>query len=103
MKNFRNCLFTVFLFFALGLTTVYAADTNKNPVESKLTPAEIQVLVDRVEEIKNMDKSTLTKSERKVLRTELKEAKQEIVRNNKGVFLSAGAIILIIVLLIVLL
>ncbi|HEY5405972.1 MAG TPA: hypothetical protein VIJ92_02755 [Ginsengibacter sp.] len=65
-----------------------------------------QQLMNRLQEIKNMDKSSLTSSEKKALRKELKEMKREARadRNgNNGIYLSVGAIIIIILLLILLL
>ncbi|RPA69699.1 hypothetical protein EF405_06795 [Cyclobacteriaceae bacterium YHN15] len=73
------------------------------PTESTMTPAELQVLIDRLEEIKEMDKSSLTKAEKKDLRIELRDTKEEIKRNNGGVYLSVGALLLVIILLIILL
>ncbi|WP_373496199.1 hypothetical protein [Aquiflexum sp.] len=103
MKNLRITAATVVILFSLGLSPVSAIGAKKIPVESTMTPAEIQLLIDRVEEIKEMDKSTLTKAEKKDLRNELRETKKEITRNNGGVYLSVGALILVIVLLILLL
>ncbi|WP_373522867.1 hypothetical protein [Aquiflexum sp.] len=103
MKNLRIAWVTVIVLFFLGLSPVSANDTKNIPVESTMTPAEMQVLIDRLEEIKKIDKSTLTKAERKDLRNELKETKKEITRNSGGVYLSIGAIILVILLLILLL
>jgi hypothetical protein len=71
---------------------------------STMTTEEKQALVqqikDRVEYIKAMDKSQLTKEERKALRTELKSMKKES-RAVTGVYISVGALIIIILLLII--
>lgn len=56
----------------------------------------------RVEEIKNMDKSTLSSADRKALRKELRVLGKE-ARSNGGIYLSVGAIIIIILLLILIL
>jgi Flp pilus assembly protein TadB len=56
----------------------------------------------RVEEIKEMDKSTLSRSEKKALKKELREMKKE-AKEVRGVYLSIGAIIIIILLLILIL
>ena len=56
----------------------------------------------RVYEIKDMDKSKLSKEDRKALRKELKEMKKE-ARAIHGIYLSVGAIIIIILLLILIL
>ncbi len=66
-------------------------------------PAEIQIKLDRLEEIKKMDKSELSRAEKKELRKEVKTLKGEIKSSGGGVYLSVGAIIIIILLLILLL
>ena len=81
-------------------------------IENPLAPTEQtgnthdQQLMNRLQEIKNMDKSSLTSSEKKALRKELKAMKKEARadRNrSSGIYLSVGAIIIIILLLILLL
>jgi len=62
----------------------------------------IQQMKERVEEIRAMDKSQLTKEEKKQLRTELKAMKKES-RAVTGVYISVGALIIIILLLILIL
>ena len=62
-----------------------------------------QQLIQRLEEIKDMNKSTLTGSEKKELRKEVKGIKKEMKAISGGVYLSVGAIIIIILLLILLL
>lgn len=78
---------------------------NETPVSTEKTSndAHAQQLVTRLKEIKDMDKSNLTSSERKALRKEVKEMKKEVKRDSKGIYLSVGAIIIIILLLILLL
>lgn len=81
-------------------------------IENPLTPAEQtgnanhDQLMNRLREIKDMDKSNLTSSEKKALRKELKQMKREARADrdrSRGVYLSVGAIIIIILLLILLL
>ena len=66
-------------------------------------PAKVQVLYDRLEEIKKIDKSEMTRSDKKVLRKEVRAIKAELRSSNNGVYLSIGAIIIIVLLLILLL
>lgn len=65
--------------------------------------ARLAAIKSRVDEIKAMDKSALSKAERKALRQELKDMKKEAKAISGGVYLSVGAIIIIILLLILLL
>ena len=60
-------------------------------------------LVKRLDEIKAIDKSTLTRAERKQLKKEVKSIKKEMKVLSGGVYLSVGAIIIIILLLILIL
>ncbi|HET9486684.1 MAG TPA: hypothetical protein VFO54_04595 [Chryseosolibacter sp.] len=66
-------------------------------------PAEARILLVRLDEIKAMDRSTLTSSEKKELRREVRSIKKELKTMNQGVYLSVGAIIIIVLLLILLL
>jgi hypothetical protein len=62
-----------------------------------------QQLVQRLEDIKNMDKSDLARSEKRELRKEVKGIRKEMKTISGGVYLSVGAIIIIILLLLLLL
>ncbi|HEU5165867.1 MAG TPA: hypothetical protein VFU29_10030 [Chitinophagaceae bacterium] len=62
-----------------------------------------QQLEQRLEEIKNLDKSKITRLEKKNLRKEVKGIKKESKELSGGVYLSVAAIIIIILLLILLL
>jgi hypothetical protein len=62
-----------------------------------------QQLLQRLEEIKDMNKSELTRLEKKSLRKEVKGIKKEMKEIKGGVYLSVGAIIIVILLLILLL
>ena len=75
--------------------------TSTNSSESE--KARSTVLLNRLNEIKAMDKSALSSAEKKELRTELKSLKKEMKKSTQGVYLSVGAIIIIILLLILLL
>jgi len=62
-----------------------------------------QQLMQRLEEIKAMDKSELSRLEKKSLRKEVTSIKKEMKTMSGGVYLSVGAIIIVILLLILLL
>ncbi|MBN9381691.1 MAG: hypothetical protein J0H74_13050 [Chitinophagaceae bacterium] len=64
--------------------------------------ARLEEIKTRVAEIKAMDRSMLTKEDRKALRKELKEMRRE-ARTVSGVYISVGALIIIILLLIIIL
>jgi hypothetical protein len=62
----------------------------------------LERLTIRAEQIKAMDKRSLSKAERKALKKELRDIREETKASN-GVYISAGALIVIVILLIVLL
>lgn len=102
------CFLSFSLLLCLATFNSKAAATN-NTVTNKeaitnMTPAEKQAriaeITTRVNEIRNMDKSNLTKTDRKALRTELKALKVESRGLGGGVYLSIGAIIIIVLVLI---
>lgn len=78
----------------------------ENPSISTNSEKEIlirnQRLLDRLEEINAMDKSTMSRSEKRELRREVKEI-QKTMEIGGGVYISVGALILILILLIILL
>lgn len=82
------------------ITPVFASKTTPAKTE---VPKEVraQQIEHRLIEIRNMDKSNLSRSEKKDLRKEVKSLKKE--SSARGIYLSIGAIIIIILLLILLL
>ena len=96
---------------ALMLTLACTAPTFANtvtPVNTEISnkaaeDAKVEVMLNRLKEIKEMDKSNLTRADKKELRKEVKAIKGEMKRSGNGVYLSVGAIIIIILLLIIIL
>ena len=72
------------------------------------TEEEVRAIERRVMEIKEMDRSELTREEKKALRIELREMRRDIKERDEhhhhqgGIFISTGAIILILLLIIIL-
>ncbi|CAM4171169.1 hypothetical protein SAMN06265348_105382 [Pedobacter westerhofensis] len=95
--------FALIFMLGLGMNTVSAA-TTKDKVEMTVEQkAQLEKITNRVEEIKAMDKSHMSRAERKELRNELKSMKKEARAMGGGIYLSVGAIIIIILLLILIL
>ena len=93
---------------ALSLTFIPQQSIAANPTITNVgvTPAEqakADAILLRLTEIKNLDKTNLTSSEKKTLRKEVKSLKKELKEKSQGVYLSVGAIIIIILLLILIL
>jgi len=60
-------------------------------------------LILRLNEIKTMDKSDLSSSDKKVLRKEVKLIRHELRERHYGIYISVGAAIVIVILLLILL
>jgi hypothetical protein len=99
------------LIMLLCLNTITALAEDKKTVQARVEnmseeQKEVRYIQmkQRVDEIKNMDKSALSKEERKALRSELKDMNQEAKAIGRGgVYISFAGLIIIILLLIILL
>jgi uncharacterized membrane protein len=108
MRIKTNLVALTFMLVLSAGTTSASIINDKPPKErtKELTDeqkARLGALKNRLAEIKAMDRSTLSKAERKDLRQELKAMNKEAKAISNGVYLSVGAIIIIILLLILLL
>lgn len=65
--------------------------------------AEIEELIQRLDEIHEMDKTNLKIAEKKELRKEVRSIRSELNERGGGLYISVGAAIIIIILLIILL
>ena len=100
----------LYKFFLILILMVFsfAVEAAHTPLRPKINPPaqpeqRIAEIKTRMDEIKALDKSQLTQEERKELRQELKAIKNEAQRLSGGVYFAAGAIlVLVIVLLLVL-
>ena len=101
----KKLLYAFILVFTFSTTVNAKSAVNDNPkteltAEQKL---ELESITKRVEEIKSMDRSSLSRVERKLLKKEVKELKKRADFLNQNVTLSLGAIIIILLLLILIL
>ncbi|CAM3951598.1 hypothetical protein FLSI110296_05475 [Flavobacterium sinopsychrotolerans] len=105
MKKVTFYLMMMVLSLSVVPTQMLAAEKNPTSVSNnpKEVPAEVKVLLNRLDEIKAMDKSSLNSSEKKELRKEVRAIKAELKSTGNGIYLSVGAIIIVILLLILLL
>jgi hypothetical protein len=94
---------TLFLLLAAS-APVNATTGNDPPAEGLTMSSEVVRLFDRLEEIHAMDVSMLARSERRALRKEVRDIEQNLnAYSGGGVYISVGAAILIVLLLILLL
>lgn len=103
MKNFiKSTALVTLLALTAPILTVAATPRISRTTSEKIDPALSEQLVNRLAEIKAMDASTLSRKEKRELRKEVKAIEKKLA-DSGGVYLSVGAIILIVVLLIILL
>lgn len=79
-------------------TSLVSTKPNVTPKDS----AEASALLLRLDEIRDMDKSKLEAKDKKDLKKEVRSIKRELKDISGGVYISAGALILILLLLILL-
>lgn len=102
MKKFILCTLTSFLAFTFIPNEMKATnDLPKTQVPQHSAVANGS-LVTRLDEINSMDKSTLSRNEKKELRKEVRTIDKQL-RDNGVIYISTGALIIIIILLIILL
>lgn len=110
MKS-KSAMLLISSFLLLNVISSHATDIeDKRALKERVAgmtdeqkQARLEEIRFRVNEIKEADKSTLTKAERKDMRKELREMNREAKVMKGGVYLSVGAIIIIILLLILIL
>ena len=108
MKMKKHTFFALMILLSLTLaptqqTFAKNIDPITNTTSTKEAPADVKVLMDRLDEIKAIDKSSLNHAERKALRKEVRSINSSLHGRGGGVYLSIGAVILIALLLIILL
>lgn len=108
---YLSALLIVFVFSELPAAAAPAGNTTGLPFREAVTnmtqaqkEARMAEIQERVKAIKAMDKSGLTKDERKTLRLELRRLHTETMSiGHRNLFISIGAVVLVIVMLIIIL
>lgn len=98
----HDLLKSMLVVITLAVASPSMASSSHDPLTEN-REAEAARLKNRLDEIKILDKTLLSKVEKKELRREVREIKKELAAVSGGVYLSIGAIILIALLLILLL
>lgn len=110
MKKFIS--FTIVMILIMSASVAFAsnenvkkdAETATAPVtETKLTEEELNTMRERIEEIRDMDKSEMKSKERKELRNEVKEIKKDIKKGGGTIYIGGASLLIIILILIILL
>lgn len=102
MKKYTLLLMFLMLFTAIVPSMAEAKDAKKDKNNTEVSAEDQARLVEieaRVKEIKEMDFSEMTKPERKAVKTELKSLNKEAKQVGGGVYISVGAIIVILLII----
>jgi len=106
MKKLAICLIMTCLsltLLPLQLNAANRTEPSTLPAPKPSEAAEAKTLDLRLNEINSMDKTNMKSAEKKSLRKEVKSINHKLRDISGGVYLSAGAIVLVVILLIVLL
>ena len=102
----KKILFLMLLAFSFVMFPNSVMATEKplvhTAIEPNEIPPEIRVMINRLDEIKNLDKSSLNRIEKKELRKEVRAIKKSVRASGNGIYISSGAIIIILLLIIIL-
>lgn len=101
MKKITVGIMAAILSFTF-IPTETQATSAKTEIATTSGAARAQVLLNRVEEIRVMNKTNLSPAEKKELRKELRSIREQLKDVSGGVYISAGALIVILILLIIL-
>ncbi|XMO88419.1 hypothetical protein AAFN75_08990 [Algibacter sp. AS12] len=104
MRKKIICLVVIVLSLCVVPSTVFASETPplSNSAKAEDIPEEIKIMLDRLNEIKNIEKSSLSRLEKKELRKEVRAIKKSVKASGNGIYISSGAIIIILLLIIIL-
>lgn len=112
MKKIILCVMAIFLSLTFIPVQSFAATTEDPSALTTTKPAETteskeaaeaKTLLLRIDEINAMDMTKLKSAEKKTLHKEVRSIKKELRDIGGGVYISAGGLILILILLIILL
>ena len=103
----KTIFIALMMIFTLGATTTFANKTDLKPIapvatENKLSAEEVSRLNNRVEEIRKMDKSEMTVTEKRELRKESRSIKENVRKSGEVIYIGGSTLLLIIILIILL-
>ena len=103
----KTIFFALLAIFSLSTAPAFATKSSSISTETttetkKLTEEEISYYRERVKEIRDMDKSELTTSEKKELKNELKDIKETMHKDGTYIYIGGSTLLIIIILLLIL-
>jgi hypothetical protein len=104
MKKVQAITFSLLFLLAVSPMPIKAETVLPSGTpEAAMESARAAELLKRLDEINEMDKSAMTRTEKKEARKEVRAINKELKTLGSGVYISVGAIIIILLLLIILL
>lgn len=106
MRKLTLCIMTTLLllsFIPTPLKASVATDPAPGTAAKKMESTEAAAIHTRLDEIRAMDKSDMSFSEKKQLRKEKRSLKSQSRKLSGGVYVSAGAVIIILIILLLIL
>lgn len=101
---FKTAVLAIFMGLSMPVVTIAAIVKPTVSAPAKDKDAQVYAkIVSRVAEIQHMDKSNLSAAEKKALKKELKQMKATAEGLNSRIYISVGAVIIAILLLILIL
>lgn len=104
--------YVIVLIFIMSSTLAFAKKADRKPnsdlsavpvkTENALTEVELNRLTNRVEEIRNLDKTDMSLKEKSELKKELRDIKKNVEKSGGTVYIGGAALVLIIILIILL-
>jgi hypothetical protein len=100
----KTLFIALMMIFTLGATTAFASKTDlksnaPTATENKLSAEEVSRLNNRIEEIRKMDKSDMTVSEKRELRKESKSIKENVRKSGEVIYIGGSTLLLIIIII----
>ncbi len=95
-------MIVLLVLFGAPTYVMSSTDSTANVTKTEIIHSSI-LLEERIKEIEEMDISSMSRTEKKTLRKEVKAINKELKENNGGIYISVGAGIIIILLLILIL
>jgi hypothetical protein len=107
MKKFILLAFMVIISLGAFANSGDPKSAEENPAipaktENPMSEEEMNQMIKRVDEIRDMDKSELSAKEKRALKTEMKEMKKDLKERGGYVYIGGAGLLLIILLIILL-
>jgi len=103
-KILKPTLLAILMTLTVASTSYAASETPRKAENIEvLSEGEVKQMISRLEEIKTMDVSSMSRSEKRHLKHEVKAINHKLQTQSGGAYVSVGALIIIVLLLIILL